>query len=244
MTSKAIARFTADYIEERYAFIEKYWRQHLYDHRVKMVQLYRNKKTKQFTRDALILVLLAEGYPDTRIYKKSELTEFLRLYFPVVNDVQQARHLGAQQGWWIVAGGRDNIVQKLNRDEYKLHSLEKPYPNYKNHRDIENIDDFEELKLAYRNRCACCGSEENKPHLHWPERKTILQAGHMDPNKPIEKGNIIPQCDPCNRGDRNRWVYDNKGRVIRIAGPSALEGCDDSTLKALQIYIEHKLANV
>ena len=39
----------------------------------------------------------------------------------------------------------------------------------------------------------------------------------MDPNKPLVAGNIIPQCQKCNRGDRNRWVYDNKGRVIKLA---------------------------
>ena len=37
----------------------------------------------------------------------------------------------------------------------------------------------------------------------------------MNPNKPLVAGNIIPQCQKCNRGDRNRWVYDDKGRVIK-----------------------------
>ena len=26
-----------------------------------------------------------------------------------------------------------------------------------------------------------------------------LQKGHMDPSKPLEAGNIIPQCQVCNR---------------------------------------------
>ncbi len=39
----------------------------------------------------------------------------------------------------------------------------------------------------------------------------------MDPNKPLVAGNIIPQCQKCNRGDRNRWVYDHKGMVIKLA---------------------------
>ena len=36
------------------------------------------------------------------------------------------------------------------------------------------------------------------------------------------------KCQECNRGDRNRWVYDKKGRVIRIANPSVILACDES----------------
>ena len=39
----------------------------------------------------------------------------------------------------------------------------------------------------------------------------------MDPSKPLEPGNIIPQCEKCNRADRNYWIYDEKGRVVGIA---------------------------
>ena len=44
-----------------------------------------------------------------------------------------------------------------------------------------------------------------------------LQKGHMNPSKPLHAGNIIPQCQICNRADRNRWIYDKTGRVIEIA---------------------------
>ena len=39
----------------------------------------------------------------------------------------------------------------------------------------------------------------------------------MNPSKPLQAGNIIPQCQICNRADRNRWIYDKTGRVIEIA---------------------------
>lgn len=54
--------------------------------------------------------ILTYDYPKTRKVSKEELTRFIRSHYPDTNDVQQARHLGAQAGWWIVAGGRDNIV--------------------------------------------------------------------------------------------------------------------------------------
>ena len=48
----------------------------------------------------------------------------------------------------------------------------------------------------------------------------------MDPNKPLVAGNIIPQCQKCNRADRNRWVYDEKGRVIKLADANFVRNFD------------------
>lgn len=39
----------------------------------------------------------------------------------------------------------------------------------------------------------------------------------MNPKKDLIVGNIILQCQMCNRPDRNRWVYDKTGRVIAVA---------------------------
>src|SRR3990167_3559053 len=132
-------------------------------------------------------------------------------------NLPKARHLGAQAGWWIVAGGRDNIVLKIERGSYQLYTLEQPYPGFKKGHRISETDNWDEIKEKYNFRCATCGSQENKPHFHWPATKTKLQKAHMDPNKSLVAGNIIPQCQKCNRGDRNRWVYDHKGMVIKLA---------------------------
>lgn len=53
--------------------------------------------------------------------------------------------------------------------------------------------------------------------LRYPGVMTRLQKGHMNPHKPLEPGNIIPQCDACNRADRGKWVYDERGRVVGVA---------------------------
>lgn len=39
----------------------------------------------------------------------------------------------------------------------------------------------------------------------------------MNPALALEFGNIIPQCQVCNRPDRDRWIYDKTGRVIAVA---------------------------
>ena len=90
------------------------------------VQLPKLKNSKgDYTKDALTLIYLSKSYPNTKKTTKQELTQFIRKYYPNTNDVQQARHLGAQKGWWVLAGGRDNIVRSLKRGEYQLHTLKR-----------------------------------------------------------------------------------------------------------------------
>ena len=83
-------------IFEIYSMIKNYHDKYLKNYQVKLPKLY--DQNKCFTKDALTLVYLAQDYPKTRAISKSELTGFIRYYFPEVNDVQQARHLGAQKG--------------------------------------------------------------------------------------------------------------------------------------------------
>lgn len=220
-----------------HTIIKENHKKYLEKHGVELPKLH--DTSGNFIKDALVLVYLAQEYPQTKKVTKEELTKFVRIYYPDVNDVQQARHLGAQKGWWIVAGGRDNIVLHLKRGEYQLHTLEEPYPSFKKGHRVNATDDWEEIKKRYRLRCATCGSEDGKPHFHWPAAKTKLQKAHMDPRQPLVAGNIIPQCQKCNRGDRNRWVYDEKGRVIKVANPEVIRTCD----KEIRIKIYKILYN-
>ena len=211
-------------IKKAYELLSNYYEKFLKDYGVQLPKL-KNAKGK-YTKDALALIFLSQNYPKTKKVTKTELTQFIRQYYPDVNDVQQARHLGAQKGWYILAAGRDNVVAKVKQGEYFLYSLEEPYPQHHGHR-ISDTKDWEQIKKEYNYRCATCGSKENKPNLHWPVTITKLQKSHMNPLKPLKMGNIIPQCQKCNRGDKNRWVYDERGRVIKLAKPGIIRGCDE-----------------
>ena len=211
-------------IKNQYELIKKYHGKFLKKDGVILPKLY--GKNKKFTKNGLVLVYLSIGYPKTKTISKTELTSFMRGFYPNINDVQQARHLGAQDGWWIVAGGRDNIVVRVSRGSYKLHTLERPYPDFKKGHRISDTTDWTEIKAHYGNRCATCGSKQGEPHFHWSGTKTKLEKSHKDPNKPLKAGNIIPQCQKCNRADRNRWVYDDKGRVIALADANFVRNFD------------------
>ncbi len=229
-------------IEAIYGTIAEYHNKYLKKYGVKLPKLY--DKNSNFTKDALVLAYLTYGYPKTRKVTKEELTKFVRSYYPDTNDVQQARHLGAQSGWWIVAGGRDNIVLEVEYGSYQLYTLEQSYPAFKNGHRITDTASWQKIKAKYNFRCATCGSLEGKPHLQWPATKTVLQKSHMDPNKPLVPGNIIPQCQKCNRGDRNRWVYDDKGRVIKVANPNVINFCDLDVQKKVYKILFKKFKGV
>ncbi len=228
-------------IEELYQLVKKFHEEYLKKHGVRLPKL---KDVKgNYVKDALVLVYLARGYPNTFSVMKGELTEFIRKFYPKTNDVQQARHLSMQKGWYIVAGGRDNVhVNKSG--EYRLITLQEPYPHFKGHR-IEKTGSWEEIKKQYGNRCATCGSKESKKNLHYPNTITKLQKAHIDSSKPLIEGNIIPQCQKCNRAYRDFWIFDERGRVRGIAKPTIIKKCNEQVKKGIYkiLYNEFKGEN-
>lgn len=227
-------------ISDTYQMISRYHETHLKSHGVPLPNL---KWGEQYTKDALVLVYLAQGYPNTEIVSKTELTEFIKTYYPATNDVQQARHLGAQKGWYILSGTRnDNASCHIPSGSYRLISLEDYYPGFTAERRDELFvgDYWENLKKAYGYKCACCGSEEGKPHRYWKSIIVTLQKGHKDPSKPLVEGNIIPQCESCNRPDLNTWIYDDKGRVVGIANETVIDTCSEAVQQAIYARLYRK----
>lgn len=226
-------------IENIYKEIKDNWEKHLKEYGVQLPAL---KRGANYTKYALVLVYLAEGYPNTRKVSKTELTQFLSEYFPDINDVQQARHLAAQKGFYVLSGTRGDVEDGLHAGEYKLKTLEKPYPGFTAERrqsDLSN-DEWEEMKKSYGYRCACCGSKEGEKHLLWPNTITALQKGHMDPRKPLTKDNTIPQCSKCNQPDLNYWVYDKKGRVIKVANATVIKKSSAAVQKEIYEMLKEK----
>lgn len=203
-----------------YNEIVEYYNKYLKNKNVKLPRLSVNGK---YTKNALCLVYLARDYPKTHIVSKRELTKFVRKYYPTTNDVQQGRHLAQQQGWFIESGQRGDIKTSLKSGEYKLITLKCSYPHHRySQKSTINLN-WDALKEMYGNRCATCGSKEGEPNYHYPNSLTKLQKGHLDPSKPLTNDNIIPQCDKCNRADRNNWIYDKRGRVIAVANENVVK---------------------
>lgn len=133
-------------------------------------------------------------------------------------DNQAPRHMQRSIGLKIRG---DWIREESNRVyTYELTSLELGEAYSNRHVGIKTSD-FEEIKEHYGYRCATCGAKEGELH-HLPQYRAKgqpveLQRGHMNPHKPLEKGNIIPQCQFCNKPYKSNVVFDANGRVIGVA---------------------------
>ncbi len=208
-------------IEATYELIKTEWEKHLKEYGISLPAL--RFKDGRYTKDALVLVCLAQGYPNTDWVTKEALTEFIRQYYPGTTDVQSGRHLGVQKGFYILSSKRGNNYPPdkpppPGKAPYLLQTLQEPHPSFRPGRKGEiTEEEFERIKEEYHHRCATCGSKEGESNYHYPSSITVLQKAHRNPHLPLIKDNIIPQCQFCNRADRNNWIYDERGRVVGVA---------------------------
>jgi len=204
-------------LHELYRELSEYHEKYLKKYGVKFFRL---KKGDKYTKDALVLIYLYDHFK--KPVSKEDLTNFLSEYGERPNDVQQARHLGQQQGWYVISGTRGDLQceeYNVKHGQYSLISVTKHYPNFTYLKRTDNLseNEWKSLKEKYNYRCATCGSKEGEYNFHYPNKITKLQKGHKDPTQPLDSNNIIPQCEECNRQDRNYFVYNDKGRVVKIA---------------------------
>lgn len=156
-----------------------------------------------------------------------------------------------QSGFYIVSSRRGNYLPEdrppPDRSSYLLVTLEEPHPAFMSGRRLSTETDFESVKKRYDYRCATCGSKEGEFNLRYKRVRTQLQKAHRNPKLPLEGDNIIPQCQFCNRADRNYWVYDERGRVIGIADLKPIQKSirdrylDRKQVESLYRYLKRKL---
>lgn len=225
-----------------YNEIKMNWEKYLKKSSVRMPNLSSGGK---YTINSLVLIYLYSKLG--KIVSKQELTEFLKSMGIESNDVQQARHLAQQSGWYILSGTRGDIECKeygIAPGEYLLKTIKEAYPSYKQLKRTESLNaaSWEELKLMYNYRCATCGSKEGEKNFLYPASNTILQQGHKDPSKSLTIDNTIPQCPFCNRASRNYFVFDNKGRVEKINNPQfVLKSTKEIRKEMLKLLIDDNL---
>ena len=209
-----IKRIGSFELEETYAVLNKAYEEHL---KVKGVQLSAFRKGGLYTGRsiALIALYLRFGKPVT----KNELTKFVRTYVDGKADVQDGRHLGNTQGWYVLSAQRNDVgTETWPKDAYGLMSLTDCYPGFSGHRvGILEESEWSLLLKKFDYRCSLCGSEEGKSNLRNKSVVTQLQQGHKDPTKPLSLSNCLPQCQECNRPLGRNFIFDDKGRPKAIS---------------------------
>lgn len=201
-----------DEIESWYKKLQKEYEVNLASYGVKF--------TARKTTKALWLIYLRKY--QGKLVHKDTISSFVATVNPKAGKDQQVRHL-ASDGWYVLNKG-DKLPgsKKVVPNGYHvLITTENPKPTfiYKSLKRAGRISakNFGQLKAVYGFRCATCGSQEGKPNLLEPGKKTALQQGHMNPHKRPTLENSIPQCQVCNQVYQDNFVFDNKGRVVAVA---------------------------
>lgn len=187
--------------------------------------LLRYNNPTQLTTQELWLVFLYK-YKGNFVHKDL-ISAFVRKYHPDAGLDQQIRHLGSQKFWYVLNKNEkvpdtDCIVPS---GYHYLCSIETPHPKaivaFLKRRGRVAAKSFQDLKMAYHNRCATCGAEEGKKDWRTGDIVT-LQQGHMDPRKPLTIDNTIPQCAYCNQTYKDYFRFDENGHVIAVNNPEIL----------------------
>ena len=199
--------------------VEDKYKKHLKKHDVKTVLYYRSKKP---TTVGIVICTFAKYIG--QIVKKEELEKIVEGFTGKKPDVQSARQLATEKGYYVVSGKRKDILaveKKMVSGEYLLHTLEEPYPGYISDKRKSSLSDkdWAKLKNEYDNKCANCGSVEGKPNELNKSKLTLLTQGHMDPYKPLTYDNTIPQCEICNRPAKDKFKFNKKGQISSINDP-------------------------
>lgn len=151
-----------------------------------------------------------------KVYREEDMRAF---YTKVTGKTtwRQPRHYGTQFGWNHYIGGE--VLPngyKLKIGEFCLWDLNHCKDGYNPQRrskDPITNKEFEELKKQYGYRCAVCNDFEGMPSHLYPAKIVKLQKGHMNPNKPLTISNCIPQCQCCNQGAENHWLFNKAGEI-------------------------------
>jgi len=132
-------------------------------------------------------------------------------------DNQNARHLGRQDGFYILQWGDKYNGDKLQSGIYVFTSFNAIHYawNLDRRRSDPNIN-WDQLKLLYRNKCAHCGNIEGESCKFDEDRIAVLERGHKNPDLPLNTENIIPLCRYCNRHYQNKVNFNNQGLITHF----------------------------
>lgn len=152
---------------------------------------------------------------------------------------QQVRHLKTQDGWFVLNRG-DSYKNKYVPDGcHVLITTKSPIPNSTlQRRTVVAARDWEEILKKYHYACASCGTKVKERH-RFDESFVVetLEKGHMNPHKPLEAGNIIPQCRWCNRTARSDFVFDEQGRPRAVANVRPVKRAEKEVIEKIKNWL-------
>lgn len=187
-----------------------------------------------FAGGALQLIFLYKHLGEQ--VSREDISDYVRSIEPGLKKDQQARHL-ADKGWDVKKSGKAKGRFKgdlVKPGHHVLASVDAPATDFMLKRLKRNgraaAKDWDALQAVYEHRCACCGKLQQGK----------LEKGHKNPHETPEIQNIIPTCGACNNWAADKFVFDDKGRVIALASPAIVL----ASAKQVQLTIYHALRKV
>ena len=209
--------------------VESIWKGHLQRFDVKLPEA----GTLRRIMLAILLAVKDRFGPEAWIHK-DDISELIRRESPEAGRDQQVRHL-KRDGW------------NLETKHPGFHRIADPYKPSSEwgsesvRRNALSKGNFEDIKKAYNLSCATCGAREGEPDPRYGSGDIVqLQQGHMDPEKPLGRGNTIPQCQFCNRAYKNFFTFDDKGRVHAVAFEQPVKRASTAVQKRIYKWLMEK----
>ena len=196
---------------------------HLKDYGVKLPREGSNKQIQ--------LIVLYEAYraDPSKLIHKDAVSAVVRSINSEAATDQQVRHLQAD-GW--------NIENKFGK--HRFLDPTRPSPTIVKEAtkrlSLMSAEGFLEIKAAWHNCCATCGSKEGEKSWRYSDI-VKLQKGHKDPEKPEVNENIIPQCQYCNQTYKSDFTFDDKGRVRAVADIGPVQRASKSVKQKIKEHL-------
>lgn len=177
-----------------------------------------------------------------------EITRFVQVFRPFVQDTQQVRHLNEQHGWWVLIRGsvipegissigpNGELLKSGDVTPSGYHMLVTTLtcsPTFKKDKRKGSVANTNWDQMLYDSggKCSICGKESNR-----------LQKGHLFSNRKVSEANIKPTCPSCNMYHKNDWgMTENKDRVrvFCMLNPMMINRSPDETqIEVLKILIK------
>lgn len=196
-----------------------------------------NLPTEKSAKRIWLSILYATYKQDPEKYvSKNEISQIVTRIRPDLGGDQQVRHL-KRDGWKLITG-------KPGFHKIDPYSPSSTFTQDTRRRtNLLRANNFGEIKEAYTNSCASCGTKEGEKSWRYGE-VVRLEQGHRDPEQPQEIDNIIPQCQFCNKTYKSDFTFDENGFIRAIASINpvkrASQGVQESVWKLLRDKFEEK----
>ena len=220
---------TPEELQQAWEDLRRIHAQHLASHGVKI------PKVEQYSKQGRSIQLAVLYYYKDKGANKNLISQVCQRDAPHLAADQQIRHL-KRLGWHLTTPRRGhhclnpyNVSPEFETDKIRSEGM-------------ISAKEFEDVKDVYGRKCATCGAKEGQSNPRYGEDLVELQRGHRDPAKPPEIGNIIPQCQFCNRAYRRDYVFDEKGRVSAIADVRPVRNASEAVQKKVWEWLKDKFS--